>query len=336
MKTINLLSTAVDGGDIERVINSYSRRFEIYEPTKKQTDAAVLSDEYYTLATDFYLNGWGKLFHFGVRNRGEKLKASLLRYENYLAERIQLKAGEKCLDIGCGVGGPMMNMAKNKGAYLTGINNCAYQIKKGEEFIEEEGLEDHCRFLNCNWMNMPLPGESFDKAYAIEATCHAAGNRAQLFKEINRLLKPGALFGGYEWVLTGNFNPSNTKHEEIKRKIEIGDGIPKLTYAREVKNALRKAGFEIIDFRDRALECDPETPWYLPLKGEGLSFTKLRVSPVGRWVMRNLLRLLEAIRLVPKGTSEVHRVLEMAADGLVEGGERNIFTPMLFFLAKKI
>jgi sterol 24-C-methyltransferase len=227
-------------------------------------------------------------------------------------------------------------MAKNKGAYLTGINNCAYQIKKGEEFIEEEGLEKQCRFLNCNWMNIPLPAESFDKAYAIEATCHAAGNRDKLFKEINRLLKPDALFGGYEWVLTGNFNPSNPKHEEIKRKIEIGNGIPKLTYAREVRNALRKAGFEIIDFRDRALECDPETPWYLPLKGEGLSFTKLRVSPLGRWVMRNLLRLLEAIRLVPKGTSEVHRVLEMAADGLVAGGERNIFTPMLFFLARKI
>jgi sterol 24-C-methyltransferase len=333
MKTTDLLRSEKD---IQAIINSYTHRFNISEPAKKQKDAAALSEEYYTLATDFYLQGWGRLFHFGVRRKGESLKASLLRYEQHLIDRIQLKTDEHCLDLGCGVGGPMMNMARNTGARISGINNCAYQVTKGKEFVEEEGLEDYCSFFNCNWMNIPLPDESFDKAYAIEATCHAAGNRDRLFTEVNRLLKPGALFGGYEWAMTGKYDPYNPEHQEIKRQIEIGDGIPNLTYAWELKNALRKAGFKLIECRDMALECDPETPWYLPLKGEGFSFTKLRVSPVGRQVMHHMLHGLETIRLVPRGTSEVHRVLEMAADGLVKGGERNIFTPMLFFLAKKI
>ena len=336
MRTTHILSNAVSDGDINRVINSYSHRFDVIEPVVKAKEAATLSEEYYTLATDFYLQGWGRLFHFGVRRKTESLKSSQIRYEGYLAEKLKLKAGEQCLDLGCGVGGPMINMVKRTKAVITGINNCAYQIKKGHEFIAEEGLERKCSFLQCDWMNMPLENESFDKAYAIEATCHAADKRDELFSEIYRLLKPGGLFGGYEWVLTGNFNLSDPEHLEIKKKIEIGDGIPKLTYASGVKNALIKAGFEIIDCRDRALECDPETPWYLPLKGEGFSLTKLRVSPIGRFIMRHVLSILEMIRLVPKGTSEVHRVLEMGADGLVEGGERNIFTPMYFFLARKV
>jgi sterol 24-C-methyltransferase len=335
MKTTHILRTAVAGGDTQAVVNSYTHRFNVTEPARKRADAAALSEEYYTLATDFYLQGWGKLFHFGVRRKGETLQESLIRYEKHLAKRLQLKASDKCLDIGCGVGGPMINMAKSTGATITGINNCSYQVEKGRQFVYEEALELKCSFMDVNWMKIPLADESFDKAYAIEATCHAADKRDKLFTEINRLLKSGGLFGGYEWVMTGNYRPTDPEHIKIKEMIEIGDGIPTLTYASGVKNALMKAGFEIIECRDMALECDPETPWYLPLKGEGLSLTKMRVSPIGRFVMRNVLRVLEMMRVIPKGSTEVHRILELAANGLVKGGEQNIFTPMYFFLARK-
>ena len=185
-------------------------------------------------------------------------------------------------------------------------------------------------------MNMPLPAQGFDKAYAIEATCHAADKRKELFMEVNRLLKPGALFAGYDWVMTEKFDPADSEQVAIKQKIEIGDGISNLNFADDVTRALREAGFEVIECYDRVDQCDKETPWYLPLKGEGFSLASLRTSTTGRFLMRNLLHFFEIIRVVPKGTTEVHKVLEIAADGLVEGGEKDIFTPMLFFLAKKI
>src|SRR5436853_7864328 len=101
----HLLNSAVSGRDIQTVLNSYTHRFNVSEPTVKRKDDAALSEEYYTLATDFYLRGWGRLFHFGVRRKGEDLKESLLRYEEHLAEKLKLKEWERCLDIGCGVGG---------------------------------------------------------------------------------------------------------------------------------------------------------------------------------------------------------------------------------------
>lgn len=335
MNTDKLKHTPAAGNDVQTTINRYSNRFDIDKSGAEERlkEAAQLSSEYYGLATDFYLHGWGRLFHFGVRKKGETLEGSLQRYEMFLAEKLQLKEGEKCLDMGCGVGGPMINIAKKTKAIITGINNSSSQLLKATQFISEEGLEKNCSLLECDWMNMPLPSQSFDKAYGIEATCHAAEKRKELFTEINRLLKPGALFGGYEWVMTEKFDPRNAEHLDIKQKIEIGDGISNLNFAADVTQALEEAGFEILECMDRAQECDKETPWYLPLKGEGIAH--LRTSPVGRFLVSNILRFLEAVKIVPKGSTQVHRVLELAAEGLVKGGQKNIFTPMLFFLARK-
>ena len=45
-------------------------------------------------------------------------------------------------------------------------------------------------------MKQPFEAETFDAAYAIEATCHAP-DRTQCFAEIFRVLRPGGHFAGY-------------------------------------------------------------------------------------------------------------------------------------------
>lgn len=44
-------------------------------------------------------------------------------------------------------------------------------------------------------MNLPFAPESYDAAYAIEATCHAP-DRTACFTQIFKALKPGAVFAG--------------------------------------------------------------------------------------------------------------------------------------------
>ncbi len=44
-------------------------------------------------------------------------------------------------------------------------------------------------------MSLPFKPESFDAAYAIEATCHAP-DRTVCFTQIFKALKPGAVFAG--------------------------------------------------------------------------------------------------------------------------------------------
>ena len=83
---------------------------------KRKEQYADLVNTYYDLATDFYEFGWGRSFHFAQRNSGESFKASLARHEDFLADELALRPGMTVLDAGCGVGGPMREIATYSGA----------------------------------------------------------------------------------------------------------------------------------------------------------------------------------------------------------------------------
>ena len=65
--------------------------------------------EFYNAITPFYELGWGQRFHFSPRQPGEGLVPAQIRHEQGLAHVLELKAGMKVLDVGCGVGGPASN-----------------------------------------------------------------------------------------------------------------------------------------------------------------------------------------------------------------------------------
>jgi sterol 24-C-methyltransferase len=44
---------------------------------------------------------------------------------------------------------------------------------------------------------------------------------------------------------------------------------------------------------------------------------------------------LEKVGIAPAGSRRVSQLLNMAADNLVAGGERNIFTPMFLYVVRK-
>lgn len=214
---------------------------------------------FYDLVTDFYEFGWGDAFHFAPRYRGERLAASLARYQHYVALSMGLKAGMRLLDVGCGVGGPMRAIARFADVRIVGININAYQVRRANALNANARIEHKCSVVVADFMALALRDDCFDAAYAIEATCHAP-DRARCFKEIYRVLKPGAYFCGYEWCLTERFDRHDRRHLHIKKEIEQGNGLPELTSTDAVLNALRTASFEIISCDDRAPSSDAELP----------------------------------------------------------------------------
>ena len=41
-------------------------------------------------------------------------------------------------------------------------------------------------------------------------------------------MKPGAIFGSYEWCVTPRYDPGDPEHRAIKADIEAGDALPDL------------------------------------------------------------------------------------------------------------
>jgi sterol 24-C-methyltransferase len=260
-------------------------------------------NQYYDLSTDFYEWGWGQSFHFAHRYPHESLAESIVRHEHYLASRLGLTEPMKVLDLGCGVGGPARNIARFSGASVTGVNNNDYQVRRGNSKCVKEGVADRVQLVKADFMALPFAAGSYDAAYAIEATCHAP-DRTACFAQIFKALKPGGVFGGYEWVTTDRFDARNPVHRDIKHGIEIGDGLPDITPWTGVLDALRGAGFVVEEYRDLA-EVSP-VAWYAGFVPDYSSFKGFQLTPIGMAVTHAAVVVLETLRLAPKGTAQMH------------------------------
>lgn len=258
------------------------------------------------------------------------------RHEYYLAGRLGVKEGDKVLDVGCGIGGPMRNIARFTRANITGVTLNEYQVKRGNELNEEAGLKGKATSVQGNFMQLPFEDNSFDGVYAIEATCHAP-KREGVYGEVYRVLKPGQIFACYEWCLTPKFDRNDSTHMLIKKKIEEGDGLPDMATQEEVVDALKNVGFEVVEARDMALdERFGGNPWWLPLHPSWNPFSfRFQMNPLGKFIIKNTLWVMETLWLAPSGTYKVQEMLTQGGWGCNRGGVTGIFTPMYLMVARK-
>ncbi|KAF2026183.1 hypothetical protein EK21DRAFT_92623 [Setomelanomma holmii] len=312
------------------------------EETRKQRrdEYATLTRHYYNLATDLYEYGWGQSFHFCRYAFGESFYQAIARHEHYLAHKMNLQDDMRVLDVGCGVGGPAREIVKFAGVNVVGLNNNDYQIERATRYAEKEGLSDKLKFTKGDFMQMSFPDNSFDAVYAIEATVHAPSLEG-IYSEIFRVLKPGGVFGVYEWLMTDAYDNDNPRHREIRLGIEIGDGISNMEKIEVALKAMKAAGFVMEHHEDLADRDDPY-PWYWPLSGQlkyistiGDIPTILRMTKVGRGLIHKFVGGLEMIGLAPKGTQKTADSLALAADCLVAGGREKLFTPMYLMVGRK-
>lgn len=331
------LKDAFDRNVVSSEVSDYERSLRGKKPeslSRRTTDDGSLAKKYYQLVTDFFEWGWGESFHFATRAPHESFAASLARHEHYLALKLGLRPGMRVADLGCGIGGPLREIARFSGATVVGVNINGYQLERARKLTDEAGLGHLAEFLEADITKMDVPDDSFDAAFAIESTPHIA-DKVGVYGEIFRVLKPGACFAGYESCLTHRFDSENARHRKIKNNIQIGGSVPEIPYPNQVDDALRQVGFEFLEGRDLAENPGPGIPWYQPLAGSGFSLAGFRRSQVGRMMTRGTLRALEGLRIVPKGTLHVARLLDLCATAIVESGQLRIFTPMYFMLARK-
>lgn len=303
-------------------------------------------DHFYNLVTDFYEWGWGQSFHFGPRFHDEDFIPSIKRAEYFLCSRLGLqefvvengkKRPMRALDVGCGVGGPMRNMAVFSNCCIEGITINEYQVKIGNKYNSEHGLADKCLLKQGDFQNVPKvwPAEYFDAAFEIEATCHSP-NRVDTFSGIAKVLKKGGLFAGYEWVMTDKYDKNNKDHVRIKEGIEVGNALPTLVHYSHVVECMEKSGFEVLDHYDanRGVHNANEIPWYDTLNGK-MSLSGFRMTHIGRMCTHAMVWTLETIRIAPAGSTKVSALLNATAIDLVDGGKLEIFTPSYFFIGRK-
>ncbi len=163
---------------------------------------------------------------------------------SYAVDKMSLYKDQHILDIGCGIGGCARYIASEVGCRVTGIDLTPEFISVAKVLTDRTGLSNQVSFEAASALEMPFEQGSFGGAITIHVAMNI-GDRVTLYKEIARVMKPGAALCIYDLMKKNDESlvfplpwaeTAETSH---------------LTTPDEMKTLLSDAGFEIKEEEDR-------------------------------------------------------------------------------------
>ena len=172
-------------------------------------------------------------FHIGGRVATERFLAQL-----------NFSAGSQVLDVGCGLGGAARFAAHRFDIQVSGIDLSREYIETGISLNSWVKLEKTVRLRQGSALSMGFRNGSFDGGYMLHVGMNIA-DKARLFAEIYRVLRPGTFFGVYDIM--------RIREGALAFPVPWATGAKTSNLATPAtyKNVLRDAGFKVVDENNR-------------------------------------------------------------------------------------
>lgn len=160
--------------------------------------AVDVAEQYYDSsdADNFYFHVWGgEDIHVGIyESSTESVGAASARTVARMAAHLNgVDADCHVLDLGAGYGGAARQLVKALGCKVTCLNLSETQNRRNEALNAEANLANRVTVMHGSFEDIPLPAGTVNFAWSQDAILHAA-NREQVFREVDRVLKPGGEF----------------------------------------------------------------------------------------------------------------------------------------------
>jgi cyclopropane-fatty-acyl-phospholipid synthase len=176
-----------------------------------------------------------------------------------ICRKLQLKSGERLLDIGCGWGALVLFAAERYGVTALGVTLSKEQHALATERVAQAGLQDRVTIRLQDYRD--IGGEQFDKLASVGMFEHVGRERLpEYFAHTFSLLRPGGLFlnhgiSGWPPPASGLKNKASRKMYErlvgtvaFRRRYIFPTG--GLVSVSEANLAAEQAGFEVRDVED--------------------------------------------------------------------------------------
>lgn len=178
-----------------------------------------------------------------------------------LAAQMDLIPGLQLLDVGCGIGGPARYFAAEHGCIVSGVDLTDEFVAVARALTKLMDLDRAASFQVANATSLPFEPATFDRAYMIHVGMNIE-DKAAVFREVRRVLKPGGLFSVFDIMRMGDgplrFPVPWALTEDTSFIAAVAD----------YKAALETSGFRIEKERDR--------------RAFGVEFTERRMSSMGQ------------------------------------------------------
>ena len=106
--------------------------------------------------------------------------------------------GLDVLDIGCGLGGASITLARDHQARVCGIDIDAGVLERANELVVKSNLQQQVQLLRFDPGPLPFADQAYDVVYLTAVSCHIE-ELGPFLAEIKRIIRPGGCLLGGEW-----------------------------------------------------------------------------------------------------------------------------------------
>lgn len=177
--------------------------------------------QFYDTSSPLWERTWGEHMHHGYyglsgQHRKDRRQAQVDLIEELL-KWANVQSAQVILDVGCGIGGSTLYLAKKFAAQAVGITLSPVQAQRASQRATEQGIplqpwatlsetdNSAVSFQVTDALATPFPDNTFDFIWSMESGEHMPDKQAFL-QECYRQLKPGGTFLMATWC----HRPTNT------------------------------------------------------------------------------------------------------------------------------
>jgi cyclopropane fatty-acyl-phospholipid synthase-like methyltransferase len=179
-------------GDVKFYFNEFLRQNLGHGMHADKKDIVPVYDR----GNDFYhaCLGDSMVFTSGIfHDASESLELAQERKLEMVCRTVQMKPGDKHLDIGCGWGPLITYAAEHYGTHSTGVTLAKEQAEWAVERARKAGVKDRVRVLVGDYRD--IPSERYDKITCLEMAEHVGiKNFQKMLLQVRSMLKDDGVF----------------------------------------------------------------------------------------------------------------------------------------------
>ncbi len=153
---------------------------------------------HYQLGTLFYRLLWGPHIHHGLWKGNESPYEAQCNLIDTLADLASIGGSDKVVDIGCGMGGSSIRLAKLRGCDVTGVTLSPVQRRWATISSKLKRVGRQTRFLAEDAETVVFEDGSLDVMWSIECTEHLF-DKPEFFHRASRWLRPSGRMAICVW-----------------------------------------------------------------------------------------------------------------------------------------
>lgn len=254
-------------------------------------------EEYYRRCQRYYERFWYSPrtlgLHYGFRSGSqEPREQGQKRAYQELSSSLSPMPHQLILDVGCGVGGVSIWLARENKCKCISINIEKSQLAQTKLNSFRHGVDSAIRPVAMNFFSLGFQQSTFDSVVGVESLSYAYGNTQRVYSGIYRVLKPGGRLVIFDGVRLRT--PVNSCEKRWLKNFALGWRLDEVAILDTVLGDLRATGFEILRLEDRSEEIKPDAEDIYRLAA--LSFIPLALLRSLRLISKVELENLKALR----------------------------------------